>query len=111
MNLLKEAIHKYQVDVLLLNEIQLKWILVNEDKMNQELKQLGREMKAIGADTKKWEVAPNTYLPSSIISALRGKAKSLMVEELVYKRRLGNWLAVKLSIYNKTIAIINIYRI
>ena len=53
MNLLKEAIYEYQVDVLLLNKTQLKWTPVNEDKMNQELKQLGREIKAIRADTKK----------------------------------------------------------
>jgi len=30
-------------------------------------------MKAIGADTKKWEVAPNAYLPGGVISALRRK--------------------------------------
>ena len=68
-------------------------------------------MKAIGADTKKQEVAPNAYLPGGVISALRGKAKLLIVEESAYKGRLGNLLAVKLSIYNKTIAIINMYRI
>ena len=68
-------------------------------------------MKAIGADTKKQEVAPNAYLPGGVISALRGKAKLLIVEELVHKGRLGNWLAVKLSTYSKTIAIINMYRI
>ena len=111
MNLLKEAIHKNDVDVVILNETQLKGTPANEDKFNREMKTLGREMHVIGADTMRWEVTPNQRLPGGVMIALRGRAKSVMEDESVHKGKLGNWIAIKLSDQKKKISILNIYRI
>ena len=43
--------------------------------------------------------------------AIRGKSTSLINKDQVEKGYLRNWMVVKFSQNNKTIAIINIYRI
>ena len=53
MSLLKKSIHKHNIDIILLNETQLKWTLANRDKFNKEMKELGREMTVIGTDSKR----------------------------------------------------------
>ena len=111
MTLLKQSIKKHKIDIILLNETQLKWTPANHDKFNREMKELGRETIVMGADTQRWEVTPNQYLPGGIVTAIRGREKSIMIEESVYRGAVGNWIAVKFTFKTKTIAIINIYRI
>ena len=53
MTLLKQSIKKYEIDIILLNETQLKWMPANRDKFNREMKELGRETIVMGVDTQR----------------------------------------------------------
>ena len=111
MEMLIESCKKYQIDVLLLCETQVKWTANNIDKMENRLKQLGREILIIGADSIQWNINKNEYLPGGLLSAFLGKSRALVKEQEIFKSKLGNWISVKLNHNKKTIAIINIYRI
>ena len=61
------------------------------------MKELGRETIVVGSDTQRWEVTPNQYLPGGVVTAMRGKAKSIMIEESVHRGAVRNWIAVKFT--------------
>jgi len=46
-----ESIEKYQIDVVLLNETNVKWTLSNKDKMENVVIRLGRETTIYAADS------------------------------------------------------------
>ena len=111
MEMLIESCKKYQIDILLLCETQVKWTAQNIDKMEHRLKQLGREIMIIGADSNQWDINRKEYLPGGLLSVFLGKSRALIKEQEIYKSKRGNWMAVKLNHKRKTIALINIYRI
>ena len=43
---------KYNIDIILLNETNTKWIVLNRDTMKRKLKSLGREIQIETADSK-----------------------------------------------------------
>lgn len=65
----------------------------------------------VGADSKQWNINDAQYLPGGALSVFLGKSRSLVKENEIVKSKFGNWLAVKLRHKNKTIALINVYRI
>ena len=109
--MLLESCKKYQINVLLLCETQVKWTARNLDKLKSCLKQLEREILVIGADSQQWQINQKQYLPGGVLSAFLGKSRSLVNENKIKKSNFGNWIAVKLQHKNKTIAVINVYRI
>jgi len=111
MNMMLQGIQENQIDILLFNETNLKWTPRNLDKIEQDLKKNNREVKVEGCDSKKWNLSTNNYLPGGLLTIIQGKSRSLLDEEKTQKSKLGNWMAIQLSHNNKTIAIINIYRI
>lgn len=102
---------KYQIDIALMQETQVKWTPANVDKMTSRLQRLGREVLVVGADSNQWTITPNQYLPGGIMSAFLGKSRALIKEKEIHKSSMGNWMAVKLHHRNKTLVIINLYRI
>jgi len=60
---------KYQIDIALMQETQVKWTPANVDKMTSSLQRLGREVLVVGADSNQWTITPNQYLPGGIMSA------------------------------------------
>ena len=49
--MLKQACVKHQIDIILLNETQVKYIPKNIDKMLQRIKSIGREAAIFAADS------------------------------------------------------------
>ena len=72
-----ESCQKHQIDVMLLNEVNVKWNPANLDKMEQQIKRLGRESMTCAADSARWLNAPNNCLPGGVLSAFTGKNRSL----------------------------------
>ena len=72
--MLIESCKKYQIDILLLCETQVKWTAQNIDKMEHRLKQLGREIMIIGADSNQWDINRKEYLLGGLLSAFLGKS-------------------------------------
>ena len=105
------SIQKYQIDMMLLNEVNVKWTPVNIDRMEHRLKVLGRETKMITADSTVWLVTKDSYLPGGLLTILRGKFRSLIDEESIKKGKLGNWIGVTIRHNGKAVLIINIYQI
>ena len=85
-----ESCQKYQIDAMLLNEVNAKWTPTNLDKIEQQIKRLGRESMICAADSTRWTNAPNNYLPGGVLSAFKGKIRSLVNENEVVKSKLGN---------------------
>ena len=80
MEMFIESIEKYQIDVMLLNETNVKWTLSNKDKMENVVKRLGRETTIYTADSSLWTSTKSNYLPRGVLSIVRGKARPLVQE-------------------------------
>lgn len=106
-----KSIQKYQIDMMLINEVNMKWTPTNVDRMEQKLRVLGREIKVVPVDSSVWSVSKKNYLPGGVLTAIRGKFRSLIEEESITKGPLGNWIGIKIKHKGKTIVIINVYRI
>ena len=102
---------KHQVDIILLSETQVKWTPANLDRMENQFRTLGKDIKIIGLDSRQWDINKKDYLPGRILSVFGGKSRALLQDHEVYTNEIGNWMAVKLRHKNKTLGIINVYRI
>ena len=111
MNMLKEAIKKYQIDILMMNETNTKWNTINESRLERQMKSIDRENSIFVADSKEWTTTDRDYLPGGIMSIFFSKCSSLINRKKVVKGRLGNWMAVPLEYKEKRIEVINMYRI
>ena len=111
MNMLKEAIKKYQIDILMMNETNTKWNTINESRLERQMKSIDRENSIFVADSKEWTTTDRDYLPGGIMSVFFSKCSPLINRKKVVKGRLGNWMAVPLEYKEKRIEIINMYRI
>ena len=85
-----KSIEKYQIDMMLLNEVNMKWTPSNIDKIERKLRKLGREIKVIPADSTKWSVSKKNFLPGGLLTAMRGKFRSLIDESNIKIGQLGN---------------------
>ena len=99
---------KYQINIILLNETQVKCTLKNIDKMLQRMKSIGREAAIFAADSEQSNLAKNIYLLGGLMSIFQGKIR-LLINEKVERGPLGNWMAIKLQYNIRTLAIINLY--
>jgi len=106
-----KSIQKYQIDIMLINEVNMKWTPANIDRMEQKLRVLGREIKVVPVDSSVWSVSKKNYLPGGVLTAIRGKFRSLIEEEHITKGPLGNWIGIKIKHKGKSMVIINVYRI
>ena len=48
--------------------------------MEHRLKQLGREIMIIGADSNQWDINRKEYLPGGLLSVFLGKSRALIKE-------------------------------
>ena len=97
--------------MILINEVNMKWTPSNLDKMENKMKQLGREATMFAADSTSWQSTKKKYLPGGVLTIAHGKFKALINEESIAKGKYGNWVAVSMQHNGKTIIIINIYRL
>ena len=105
------SIEQYQIDLMLVNEVNVKWIPANVDKMENRMKRLGRETAMHVADSKSWQTSKKNHLPGGVLNIVRRKFKSMTQEESIAKGKCGNWIAATLQHNGKTIIVINIHRL
>jgi len=110
-NMINQSFQQKQIDIALFNETNMKWTPTNLDKIEYEFKKNNREVKVIGCDSKKWDLTTNNYLPGGLLTVVQGKCRALLQDETIHKSNLGNWMAIQLTHNNKTLVIINLYRI
>ena len=67
------SMQKYQIDMMLTNEVNMKWTPTNIDRMEQKLRVLGREIKVVPVDSSAWSASKKNYLPGGVLTAIRGK--------------------------------------
>jgi len=111
MHMMNQSLEKYQIDIALFNETNLKWTPINLDKIENNLKRKYRELKVIGADSKQWNITSNNYLPGGLLTIVKGKCRATLQEDKTFINELGNWMATMFTHNGKTLAIINLYRI
>jgi hypothetical protein len=111
MVMMKEAIEKYQLDVILMNETNTKWNAVNVSRIEKKMRSIDRENCTFTADSQEWKMTNSDYLPGGVMSVFFSKCSPLIDRKKVKIGRLGNWMAVPLQYKNKRIEIINLYRI
>ena len=66
-----ESSNQNQIDIMMVSEVNVKWNPVNLDRMEQQMKRLGREATVYAADSLSWASTLNNYLPGGIISIPR----------------------------------------
>ena len=81
MEMFLTSIEEHQIDIMILNETNTKWNPANIDKMEQNLKRLGREIKTHTADSKSWKLTASNHLPGGVLTVFRCKSRSLLIEE------------------------------
>ena len=106
-----KSIEKYQIDMMLLNEVNMKWTPSNIDKIERKLRKLGREIKVTPVDSTKWSVSKKNFLPGGLLTAMRGKFRSLIDESNIKIGQLGNWVGIQMKHNGKTIVVINVCRL
>ena len=111
MNQLKEAVEQYDIDVLLLNEVNTKWNTVNISRMERIIKQINRAAVLIENDSGQHHVTNNDYLPGGIMNIIFQKCAPIYQKKKTVKGRLGNWSAIALEYNRKQLEVINLYRI
>ena len=65
-----DSIERYQVDIMHLNEVNVKWTPTNLDTISLKLKKLGREIAIKAADNSDKIVTTTDYLPGGVMSIL-----------------------------------------
>ena len=110
IEMIKQKSQELGIDILMLNETNTKWNQINQDKIINKLRCLGREIKVNTADSGRWELTKNEWLPGGVLTSVRGSITSV-VSEKVHKGKYGNWIAIQLESQAKTVVIINVYRI
>ena len=111
MTMYVQSYKKYQIDIALLNEKNLKWNLATIDKIEYKCKEIGREVWIKGGDSKEWGVTNKNYLLGGVLTMVLGKSRALVQEDRVEYSPLGNWIVTHLEYNNKKLALINIYQI
>ena len=111
INELRESIEKNQIDVALLSEPNTKWNTRNIDRLEQEMKNLGKETICLTADSKQWNMTPNEYLPGGMINIINQRYGAIIETTKMQKGRLGNWIAIPVICKRKRLEIISLYRI
>ena len=111
MEMFLKSMTRHDIDTMLLAEPNIKWTPRNIDKMEQNLKQLGREISLHVADSNVWNATNKNYLPGGVMIATKGKAKSLLNEEKTAAGALGNWIATHLKHKDRNIIVVNACRI
>ena len=111
MEMLKEAIRKLQVDIILMNEVNTKWNTLNISRLERHVREVDRESNIVVADSGEWETTPGDYLPGGVMSVILSKCCPLINKKEIKKGRLGNWIAIPLQHKGKRVEIICIYRI
>ena len=111
MHMLKQAIQQFQLDVILMNEVNTKWTSINVSKIEQEISQIDRSPTIITADSHQWETTPKDYLPGGIMNIILSKCYPILNKSKITKGRLGNWTAFSFQNEQKRLEIITLYRI
>ena len=66
-----KSIQKYQIDMMLINKVNMKWTPTNVDRIEQKLRVLGREIKVVPVDSSVWSVSKKNYLPGGVLTVIR----------------------------------------
>ena len=111
MGMLKEALKRLQIDILLMNEVNTKWNTLNISRMERQMKEVDREHNIVVADSREWETTPGDYLPGGVMSVILSRCCPLINKKEITKGRLGNWIAIPLHHRDKRVEVICIYRI
>ena len=102
---------KYDIDGLLLNEVNTKWNAVNISRMERIIKRIDKSAILIENDSGQYHVANRDYLPGGVTNTLFQKCVSVHQRKKIVKGRLGNWSAIALEHNSKRLEIINLCRI
>ena len=107
----RESIEKYQIDVALFNKTNTKKNIRNIDKIEKEMRKIGKGAKAITVDSQQWNMIDNEYLLGGLINVINQR-DTLIIEKTKIKRgRLGNQIAILLVCKGKRLEIISMHRI
>ena len=74
-----------QIDILLLNETNMKWTQMNQDWIIRRLKALSREINVKTADSGRWELTKKEWLPEGVLTAVKGKISFLVEDEATHR--------------------------
>ena len=108
---LKKAIKTYDVDILMLNEVNTKQNTMNISRIERKMKQIHRTVKIVENDSGQYHVTNNNYLPGGLLNIIFNKCAPIIQHKKITKERLGNWSAIALEYNGKCLELINLYQI
>ena len=83
IEMFKMSVEKNDIDIMLLNEVNIKWNPLNVDKIEKNLRSLGQETAVYAADSTAWISSKNNYLSGGVLSIFCRKMRSLILEEKI----------------------------
>ena len=111
MNDLKNAIKQYDIDIIMMNEMNTKWASVNISRMERWMRSISRGAQIFTADSNEWATTNNDYLPGGLMTVLFERCGSFIDKKTIKKGRLGNWNAISLNYKGKRVEVINLCRL
>ena len=96
MHMLKQSIRRMNIDIILMNETNMKWTSTYISKIEKEMKEIDRVPIVLTSDSKEQETTSSDYLPGRVMNVILSKCSPIFQQNNVTKGRLGNWLAFSL---------------
>ena len=88
MNILNKAIKDYDIDILMLNEVNTKWNTVNISRMERKMKWVYRTVKIVENDSGQYHMINNNYLLEELVNAIFNKCVPIIQKDKITK---GRW--------------------
>jgi len=111
VNMMKQAIVDYELDVLLLNETNRRWSSSQLNQVKRLFKSISKNVQLHKSDSGENARASSGYLPGGTLTMLTGKSAGMTVESKHKSSQIGQWNSVRLEGGGEKLQIINLYRI
>ena len=82
---LNKAIKNYEIDIVMLCEVNTKQNTVNISRIERKMKQIHRAAQVIEADTGEHTVTNNDYLPGGLLNVIFNKCGPLVQKNKIRK--------------------------
>ena len=86
--MIKDAMGRFQINTMLLNETNAKWDATNTSEIEQHAQELDRELSLFSAYSNEWEIVLFNYLPSRVLIPFFSKHSHLENQKKVIKGML-----------------------
>jgi hypothetical protein len=111
IEMMKEAMSKYEIDVLLLSSPDRRWRASTRESLKRSFRQVNKSVEVLTSDSREDTRGKSDYLPGGTLSILTGISAGMVNKEEMRQNDLGNWNSFRIEGGGRKLQLINAYRI